>query len=57
MVVVSGFEELLSWNESDFHAIWLEHTKTPSEIESLWPEYWLKRVQSNWPNPSSEDEF
>ena len=57
MVVVSDFEELLSWNESDFHAIWLQHTKTPSEIESLWPEYWLKRVQSNWPNLSSGVEF
>lgn len=46
MLVVSSFEELLSWKESDLHAIWLQHTKTPSEIESLRPEYWLKRVQS-----------
>lgn len=57
MLIVSDFEELLSWKESDFHAIWLQHTKTPSEIESLWPEYWLKRVQQNWPNLRNEDEI
>ena len=45
MLVVSDFEELLSWKESDFHAFWLQHIRIPSEIESLWPEYWLKRIQ------------
>lgn len=46
ILVVSSFEELLSWDESDFSSFWIEQTKAPSEIEALWPEYWLKRIRS-----------
>ena len=45
-LLVDNFEELLSWSESDFSAIWHEKIKTPSEIEALWPEYWLKRIRA-----------
>lgn len=46
MLVVNSFEELLSFSESDFSAIWLEQAKPPSEIEALWPEFWLQRIRS-----------
>lgn len=46
MLLVDNFEDLLSWSESDFSAIWHEQIKTPSEIEALWPEYWLKRIRA-----------
>ena len=46
MLLVDNFEELFSWSESDFSAIWHEQIKTPSEIEALWPEYWLKRIRA-----------
>lgn len=46
MLLVDNFRELLSWSESDFSAVWHEQIKTPSEIEALWPEYWLKQIRA-----------
>ena len=46
MLLVDNFKELLSWSQSDFSAIWDQLFKTPSDIEALWPEYWLKRIRN-----------